>query len=84
MEIVGYAGSILLVLIVFMRRANSLILVQVVIHGSVLSLQASPMCYLAVHHSTSRVFGFLFQSTSVPLTISLLYGFNSFLTIPKI
>jgi hypothetical protein len=71
--------------IVFMRRANLLIFVQVVIHGSVINLQASLMCYLAVNHSTSsRMFGFLFESTSIPSTISLLYGFSSFLKIPKI
>jgi hypothetical protein len=71
--------------IVFTVRANLLTFVQVVIHGSVLNLQASPMCYLAVHHNTSsRAFGFVFEYTSFPSTISLLCGFISFLIIPKI
>ena len=71
--------------VMFMRRTNLFIFVQVVIHGSVLNLQTSTMCYLAVNHSTSsRAFRFLFESTSIPSTISLFYGFSSFLKILKI
>jgi hypothetical protein len=70
---------------VFMTTANLLIFVEIVVHGTVLNLQASPMCYLAVHHRTSsRAFGYLFESKSIPYTISLFYGFISFLTITKI
>jgi hypothetical protein len=68
--------------IVFVRKANLLIFVQVVIHGSMLNLQPSSTCYLAVQHSTSSpAYGFLIDSTTVPSTISLLYGLIFSLTI---